>query len=89
MYTLYPSQEKPSVMPTLSAVSITIPEEICTAGDVIHLVNHLSTTTISSASIRDWTSRDTIILKVKRFLLLSWPTTPLGDDFKPFTTTKE
>ena len=36
----------------------------CIPGDLVHLINHLSTTAISSDEIKEWTKRDPILLKV-------------------------
>lgn len=39
-------------------------ESDCLPGDLIHLVNHLSVTTITAARIRQWTDRDPVLSKV-------------------------
>ena len=38
-------------------------------GDVMQLMDHLSTTTISNADIQKWTNRDPTLSKVKAFVL--------------------
>ena len=50
-------------------LSTTVPEELCTPGDLVNLVNHLSTTIVSSADIKDWTSKDEVLSKVVRYLV--------------------
>ena len=67
----------------------TVPDDLCTPGDLVHLVNHLSTTTASSANVKAWTDKDELLSKIKRFLLLGWPSNSLGDEFKAYTTRKD
>ena len=55
----------------------------------MQLINHLSTTSIIAANIKDWTSKDDVLSKVARYLLVGWPSTALGDEFKPYTTHKD
>lgn len=57
----------------------TVSKELCIlgdlVGDLVHLVDHLTAMTASSANIMDWTNKDEVLSKVKRFLLLGWPNT--------------
>ena len=53
-------------------------------GDLIHLVDHLSTTTVRAESVKEWMTKDPSLAQVRRYTLLGWPDTPLGDDFKPY-----
>ena len=52
-------------------------------GDVVHIIDHLSTTTCSSASIQKWTERDPVLSEVKRFVLQGFPS-QLDSKFTPF-----
>ena len=51
----------------------------------------MCTTTASAANVKDWTDKDDVLSKVKRCLLLGWPsdTTTLGAEFKPYLTRKD
>ena len=41
----------------------------CIPGDLVHLLNHLSTTTISSEHIKRWTDTDTTLSRVCQYIL--------------------
>ena len=56
----------------------------CIPGDLVHLLNHLSTTMTSSEHIKRWTDTDPILSRVRQYILQGWPTTQLGEEFKPF-----
>ena len=45
--------------PTASSVD-------CMPGDLIHLVDHLSATTVTAARIKEWTAKDPVLSKVKK-----------------------
>ena len=61
----------------------------CILGDLVHLLKHLSTTTISSEHIKRWTDTDPTLSTVCQYILQGWPTTQqLGEDFKPFKSCK-
>ncbi len=53
-------------------------------GELIHLIDHLSTTTVRAENVKEWTTKDPLLAQVRRYTLLGWPDTPLGDDFKPY-----
>ena len=59
-----------------------------TPAELIQLVEHLDSTCISAADIREWTARDSLLSKVMRFVQLGWPTESLGEEFKPFVCRK-
>ena len=67
---------------------VTVSEEKCIPEDVVQVINHLSTTTANAANVRDWTNKDPVLSKVKRFLLSGWSEQQLGEDFKPYTQRK-
>ena len=52
-------------------------------GDVMQLMDHLSTTTFRSAHIQKWTSRDPTLSKVKAFVLQGFPSDKLEVEFTP------
>ena len=56
----------------------------CLPGDLVHLVDHLSGTTVSAGNIREWTTKDSILSQVRRYTLIGWPDAPLGEEFKPY-----
>ena len=49
--------------------------------DLVHLINHLLAMTVNAEKIREWTLTDS---QVKRYTLLGWPNSPLGEEFKPY-----
>ena len=53
-------------------------------GDIIQLINHLSTTVISCSHIRKWTNRDPVLSKLKQYILQGFPTTKLDDELTPY-----
>ena len=59
-------------------------ESDCPPGDLVHLVNHLSSTTITAAHIRRWTDTDPVLSKVRNYLQQGWPSSELEKEFKPF-----
>ena len=66
---------------------ITIPDPN-TPAELDHLICHLSSTSISAASIKDWTSKDPILSQVLRYVQRGWPDETLGEQFKPYTSRK-
>ena len=66
---------------------VTTPENSCTPEELV-LINHLSHTTVSATNIKDWTSKDTTLSQVRRYVQLGWPDCKLGEDFKPYLTRK-
>ena len=55
----------------------------CMPGDLIHLVDHLSATTVTAACIKEWTSKDPALSKVKKYVMVGWPDN-VGIDLKPY-----
>ena len=61
----------------------------CIPGDLVQLLNYLSTTTISSEHIKRWIDTDPTLSRVCQYILQGWPITQkLGEDFKPFKSHK-
>ena len=52
-------------------------------GDLLHLFNHLSATTVSARAIKEWTNKDPTLSKVRRYVMTGWPSTA-SDEFKPY-----
>ena len=70
-------------------VTLEVPQLITTThdgltGDVMQLMDHLFTTTISSAHIQKWTNRDPTLSKVKAFVLQGFPSDKLEVEFTPY-----
>ena len=70
-------------------VTLDVPQTITTThdgltGDVMQLMDHLSTTTISSPHLQKWTNRDPTLSKVKAFVLQGFPSDKLEVDFTPY-----
>lgn len=57
-------------------------------GDLVHLINHLSATAVSSASIKTWTDNDPLLSQVKKYVTKGWPQDELPPDFKPYKSRK-
>ena len=47
--------------------------------EVVHLMEHLNSTPLSSSQIRQWTDQDLILSKVKRWVEEGWPDQPNSD----------
>ena len=47
--------------------------------EVIHLMEHLDATPLSSSQIRQWTDQDLTLSKVKRWVMEGWPDQPDSD----------
>ena len=56
----------------------------CLPGDLVHLIDHLSATPANAANIKDWTAKDPLLSKVKRYIMVGWPDTQLEEEFKPY-----
>ena len=56
---------------------------------MVLLFNHLSSTSISAANIKEWTSKDPILSCVRRFILTGWPDHSLGEKYHPYTSRKQ
>ena len=53
-------------------------------GDLVHLIDHLSTTAVNAASIRLWTDKDPLLSRVKKYVSEGWPRSELSPEFKPY-----
>ena len=60
---------------------VVMTESDCLPGDLIHLVDYLSATTITA---RHWTDTDPVLSKVRHYLLQGWSTVELEKEFKPY-----
>ena len=61
--------------PSTSNNSDTVPE------DLVELVNHLSSTSVSASHIKEWTAKDPTVSCVLRFLMTGWPDSKLAKEF--------
>ena len=57
-------------------------------GDLVHLINHLATTGITAENIREWTDKDPTLSQVRHFVMLGWPDSVPGEEFRPFNNRK-
>ena len=49
-------------------------------------MEYLDTSPVTSAQIRKWTNKDTVLAKVKQWVLSGWPEKPPDDEqLRPFT----
>ena len=55
-------------------------------GDLIHLLDHVSGTTVDATSVKNWTSRDPVLSKVLKFVMTGWPETEVSAELKPYQT---
>ena len=39
---------------------------------------------MNAAIIKDWTAKDPLLSKVKQYIMVGWPETQLGEEFKPY-----
>jgi len=60
----------------------------CQPAELLHLLQHLSSTTINAASIRRWTDTHPTLSKIRQFILQGWPTTQLDEEFQPYCKRK-
>ena len=56
----------------------------CVPGDLIHLINHLSSTAVNAGNIREWTAKDPVLFEVLRYTLIGWPEATISEELKPF-----
>ena len=60
----------------------------CLPGDWVHLLDHLLSTIVNAAHIKQWTDTNPVLSQVRRCILQGWPQATLGDDFKPYIARK-
>ena len=60
----------------------------CQPAELIHLLQHLSSTTINAASIRRWTDTHPVLSKIRQFILQGWPNNQLDEEFQPYSKRK-
>ena len=58
-------------------------------GDLVLLLNHLTTIPTSAANIKEWTTKDPVLSKVRRYTLVGWPEEQLEADFKPYSCRRQ
>ena len=52
-------------------------------GDLVHLIDHSSTTAVNAEAIKDWTSKDPVLSQVRRYVMVGWPDN-VSTDLKPY-----
>ena len=63
--------------------------EVPQPAEVIHLMEHLSTTPLSSSQIKLWTDSDPTIAKVRQWVLEGWPdSTETSEELQPYVRRK-
>ena len=55
----------------------------CQPGDLTHLIDHLSATTVDATRIKDWTSKDPVLSNIRKCVLVGWPD-EVNPELKPF-----
>ena len=60
----------------------------CLPEELVNLLDHLPTTLLSGAEIRQHTDRDPILTKVRRCVLSGWPISQDSVDLNPYKTRK-
>ena len=60
----------------------------CVPEDLVMVINHLSSTSVSVANIKEWTAKDPVLSCVFRFLMSGWPDQKLDKDYQPYVTRK-
>ena len=61
---------------------------IRTPGDVVQLMEHLSTTCVTSDKIRVWTKRDPVTSRVLQYVRDGWPSDVSDESLKPYVIRK-
>ena len=63
--------------------------EVPQPAEVVHLMEHLSTTPLSSSQIKVWTDSDPTLSKVKQWVLEGWPeSVETSDNLQPYVRRK-
>ena len=58
-------------------------------GDLVHLLNHMSSTTVNASSIKQWTNDDPTLAQVLKYVGSGWPRAKLSGDFLPYLSRKD
>ena len=56
--------------------------------ETVFSIERLAETPIRASQIRQWTERDPVLSRVKRFLLQGWPTVVEGEELRPYAKRK-
>ena len=57
-------------------------------GDIIHLVNHLSGTSVNVECIKRWTRNDRVLTKVYNYVMKGWPENDKDPELQPYRLRK-
>ena len=61
---------------------------VSTPGDILSLLDLLSTIPITVNQIKGWTDRDPVLARVRRFIKSGWPSRNLDDGISPYQQRK-
>ena len=53
-------------------------------GDLLHLLHHLETTSISAAGIKRWTAKDPVLSRVLVYVMHGWAAQDRSEDLEPY-----
>lgn len=70
-------------MPTRLPAPVTTCSD-CLPGELLQLQHHLESTRISSSEVSQWTEKDRLLSRVKRFVTSGWPSVKLDREFQPY-----
>ena len=56
----------------------------CVAGYLVHLIHHLTTTSINSGHITEWTRKDPVLSKVYFHVSVGWPDAEVDKSLHPY-----
>ena len=66
-----------------------VPEITPVPGDVIHLLETISTSPVDATKVKLWTARDPVLSLVLQFVLQGWPLKVEDEALKPYFTRRE
>lgn len=49
----------------------------------------MATTSITPIDVRNWTEKDQVLSRVRRFVMSGWPSSQLGSEFQPYVSKKD
>ena len=58
-------------------------------GNLVHLLDHLSSTTFDATSIKKWTNTDPVLAQVRNYCLQGWHRINLDGEFKSYFSRKD
>lgn len=55
-------------------------------GELTQLIHFLDSTPISSADVKEWTEKNHLLSRVKKFVMSGWPAATLDAEFQPYSS---